>query len=227
MNYSDIEKAFSPARLKIYLDACGDNHSTAMVLYRHNNKLCQKFYGTLAIFEVVLRNAINEHFKSYFADPDWIRHQLVPGGMLENNPQRPAVEKIINQLDKTGRYSNDRLVSSVSFGFWTHLFSRRPFALGGQSILQIFPSRTKGLGQRAIYNELQQIKTFRNRIVHHEAICFNDGKEKSTAPARHTYSLIIKYIQFLNYHENQLFFGFNVLPVNILNKIDTLKTDSL
>jgi len=222
MKYAEYQKAFSPARLNKYLKACNGDNLLALTLYRHNVKLCQKFYGVLNIFEVVLRNAINEHYREYFDDVDWIRNQLVLGGMLENHPQRDAVEKTIANLDKAGKYTNDRVVSSVSFGFWTHLFSRHPFALGGQSLLHIFPNRTKGLGQRVIYNELQNIKSFRNRIAHHEAICFDVSGVKSTLPAKEKYAMVIKYIQFMGYPETHLYYGLDVLPNLILKKIDLL-----
>ena len=222
MKYQDYEKAFSPARLNKYLKACNGDTTAALTLYRHNVKLCQKCYGILNIFEIVLRNAINEHYKAHFSDPEWIRHQLVPGGMLENHPQRQSILKIISDLDAIGKYTNDRVVSSVTFGFWTHLFSRRPFALGGQSLLQVFPARTKGLGQRAIYNELQDVKTFRNRIAHHEAICFDTAGAKNTAQVRANYALDIKYIQFLGYQETPLYYGLDILPDKILQKIDSL-----
>ena len=190
MRYPDYEKAFSPARLNKYLKACGGNTAAALTLYRYNVKLCQKFYGILNIFEVVLRNAINEHFKAYFSDPDWIKNQLIPGGMLESHPQRSVVEKTITDLVAAGRYTNDRVVSSVTFGFWTYLFTKVPFQRGGKSLLKIFPAKVSGLGQRAIYNELQAIKAFRNRIAHHEAICFDATGAKNTAPAKDSYALV-------------------------------------
>ena len=222
MKYSVYEKAFSPARLNKYLKACSGDPVMALKLYRYNVKLCQKIYGILGIFEVVLRNAINEHYKAYYSDTDWIRHQLILGGMMENHPQRLEVIRLICNLDKAGQYSNDRLVSSVSLGFWTHLFSRRPFALGGQSLLKIFPAKTKGIGQRVIYNELQDIKNFRNRIAHHEAICFDPTGTRNTQLAEDKYTLVIKYMQFLGYPESQLFYGFDTLPDRILQKINTL-----
>ena len=222
MKYSEYERAFSPARLTKYLKACGGDTASALTLYRHNIKLCQKCYGVLNIFEIVLRNAIDEHFIGYFSDQDWIRHQLAPGGMLEHHPQRQSVLKTIADLDAAGKYTNNRVVSSVTFGFWTYLFNRVPFRLGGQSILQLFPGRTKGLGQRAIYNELQDIKAFRNRIAHHEAICFDSTGTKNTAQAKASYALVIKYIQFLGYQEAHLYYGLDVLPDKILEKIDNL-----
>lgn len=222
MKYSDYEKAFSPARLNKYLTACGGDTMAALTLYRHNIKLCQKCYGILNIFEVVLRNAINEHYKAYFADPDWIRHQLQPSGMLYSYPRRTSVLNTIAELDNGGRYTNDRVVSSVTFGFWTYLFTRVPFRSGGSTLLQVFPAKTVGLGQRAIFNELQTIKDFRNRIAHHEAICFDSTGTKSTAVVRANYALVIKYIQFLGYQESHIYFGLDILPDKIIQKIDTL-----
>ena len=100
MKYSEYEKAFSPARLNKYLKACGGDSAAALTLYRHNIKLCQKCYGILNVFEIVLRNAINEHYKKHFADTDWIRHQIAPGGLLENHPQKGGVEKTIAELER-------------------------------------------------------------------------------------------------------------------------------
>ena len=115
MKYSDYEIAFSAARLNRYLVACGGNRSKALSLYRHNVKLCQKFYGILNVFEVVLRNAINRHYQNYFNDRDWIRNQCADGGMLDRAPQRMEIERTVTMLERQGKYSNDRLVSSVIF----------------------------------------------------------------------------------------------------------------
>ena len=196
MKYSDYEIAFSAARLNWYLVACGGNRSKALSLYRHNVKLCQKFYGILNVFEVVLRNAINRHYQNYFNDRDWIRNQCADGGMLDRAPQRMEIERTVTMLERQGKYSNDRLVSSVTFGFWTYLFNRIPFRSGGMNLLQIFPNRTPGLTQWPIYNELQEIKTFRNRIAHHEAICFNSIGEIDLNYAQEKLELIKKYVKF-------------------------------
>lgn len=222
MKYFEYEKAFSQARLNKYIGACNGNPTKALILYRHNVKLCQKFYGILNIFEVVLRNAINDHYKTVFNDADWIKNQLQTGKMLENAPQRNEVLRIIDSLSHNGRYSNDRVVSSVSFGFWTHLFTKQPFRLGGQNLLQIFPNRTQGLGQRAIFNELMSIKAFRNRIAHHEAICFNSNGQIDVTMVQEKYDLILKYIKFLGYESNHLFWGIDVFPDSIIAKISTL-----
>lgn len=222
MKYSDYEIAFSAARLNRYLVACGGNRSKALSLYRHNVKLCQKFYGILNVFEVVLRNAINRHYQNYFKDKEWIRHQCADGGMLERAPQRMEIERTITMLERQGKYTNDRLVSSVTFGFWTYLFNRIPFRSGGMNLLQIFPKRTTGLAQRSIYNELQEIKTFRNRIAHHEAICFNSTGEVDLNQAQEKLELIKKYVIFLGYNPTELFWGTGIRPYSLIEKINKI-----
>lgn len=146
-----------------------------------------------------------------------------PGGMIENAPQKNEVLRIIDTLKQNDRYTNDRIVSSVSFGFWTHLFTRQPYRLGGQNLLRIFPNRTVGLGQRAVFNELQEIKTFRNRIAHHEAICFDEKGNIDMSRTESKYALILKYINFLGYQSSHLFYDIDILPDSTIAKIEALK----
>lgn len=222
MRYKDYETAFSAARLDKYRNACGGNEGKALILYRHNVKLCQKFYGVLNIFEIVLRNAVNRHYAVGFGEPDWIWRQLQADGMLAQFPQRNKFLEEIASLKRAGKYSPDKVVASATFGFWTHLFTKVPFRLGGQTLLRIFPFRQTGLGQKAVFKELQRIKKFRNRIAHHEPICFDSSGNKSMADARENYALIRKYISFLGYAEAELFYGFDVLPDAVIDKIERL-----
>ena len=222
MKYIDFEDAFSAARLNKYRKACGGNAYKALTLYRHNVKLCQKIYGVLNVFEIVLRNAINKHYTFVFNDADWIFHQLQKGGMLEFSTYRNEILQSINDMVKENIYTPDKVVSSVSFGFWTYMFTKVPFRLGNQSILQIFPNRQTGLGQKAIFKELQQIKQFRNRIAHHEPICFDANGHKSLVYAQTNYTLILKYISFLGYDKDELLFGLDAKPDKVMNQISKL-----
>ena len=64
-------------------------------------------------------------------DANWIVTQLQDGGMLEKAPHRIEVLNTISTLVKQGKYTHDRLVSSVTLGFWTYLFTKVPFRIGG------------------------------------------------------------------------------------------------
>lgn len=89
--------------------------------------------------------------------------------------------------------------------------------------MRIFPNRTSGLGQRAVFNELQEIKTFRNRIAHHEAICFDEDGNIDMTKTLSKYALILKYIDFLGYRSCHLFYGIDILPDSTIAKIEALK----
>ena len=222
MKYEEFENAFSSARLNKYLYACNGHKSKALYLYRLNNKLCQKLYGVLNVFEVVLRNAIYRHYKVFFSDSDWIKSQLTNVGMLSSIPKNNEIVSIIRKLINTGKYTPDRVVSSLSFGFWTHLFTKYPFSKGGKSILKIFPNKAKPLGQRAVFKELMKIKEFRNRIAHHEPICFDKAGHVDTTFARTHYMLILRYLNFLGYNDREILLGLDAQPNRILKKIDEL-----
>ena len=83
MKYEEYEIALSVPRIGKYRLACKGDKNKALILYRYNIKLCQKFYGVLGVLEVVLRNAVNEHFKMKLQDNDWLITQA-EGGFLVN-----------------------------------------------------------------------------------------------------------------------------------------------
>lgn len=88
MKYREYEVAFSSARMNRYKTACGGDTRKAIQLYRCNVRLCQKYYSVVGIFEVVLRNAVDRHYRLRFNDVDWIVHQLQSGGFLEFTPHK-------------------------------------------------------------------------------------------------------------------------------------------
>lgn len=88
--------------------------------------------------------------------------------------------------------------------------------------MAIFPNRAKGLGQRVIFNELVDIKSFRNRIAHHEPICFDNIGNKDVDFSQYNYNQILKYIYFLGYNKDELYFGLDVLPDKTISQIKSL-----
>ncbi len=67
-----------------------------------------------------------------------------------------------------------------------------------------------------------QIKDFRNKIAHHEGICFDRDGNKCIDFARYHYRLIIKYLNFLGYNENELLAGLDVMPESLMDKIENM-----
>jgi len=218
MKYKEYEKALSIPRIGKYKIACNDDKNKALILYRYNIKLCQKFYGVLGVLEIVLRNAINEHYRIHLQDNDWLVTQS-QNGFLVNYQDTILKEK--SKLNNNNKYTHDKLVASLTLGVWTFLFSRNCYKNSGKTLLQIFPNKAHGLNQKDIYADLDKIRTFRNRIAHHEPLCFDLFGTINVVYVKEIYTLIIKYIDFLGYRSNELLYGVET-PWATIEKIDDL-----
>ena len=217
MKYNECLQVLSPARLNKYAQACGNDKAKTLRLYQYNIKLSQRFYGVIGMFEIMLRNAINIHYQGYFHDTNWIINQARVGGLLEHD----AADILRTQHTYTamGVYNNDKMVASFSFGFWTYLFTKNNYRVGGKTLLQIFPNKAHGLKQSDIYRELTAIREFRNRIAHHEPICFNAARTIDTTYARNHYNLIRTYIGYMGFDPDSVLRAVEK-PDSILNMID-------
>ena len=218
MLYTDTQRLFSPARMQKYLRACKGNKEKAMKLYSYNARLSQAFFGVVSLFEVVLRNAINEHYLRTLGN-DWIVKQAVPNGLLEHEANEVSFTQ--NAYLKEGVYSHDKMVGSFTFGFWTYLFTKRNYKIGGKTLLQIFPNRVKGTTQKQVYADITSIREFRNRIAHHEPICFDvKGMVDIKYMERH-YALIKEYLRFMGVQESDVL-PLIYRPEGLLKKVSTL-----
>jgi hypothetical protein len=203
MQYDDFEKLLSQARLSRFLKACDGDKQKALQLYRLNIKLSQNFYAILSMFEVALRNAINIHYSNHFSDKEWLKNQCIGNGFLNNSAfqtgrfkSKKKVDLAIRELGV--RYTHDRVIASLSLGFWVNLFAPIQFRLAGQNLHKIFSNRPKGTLPRLIFAELNIILDFRNRVAHHEPICFNGSQSINLTSAVSTYNSIIQLTQWLN-----------------------------
>lgn len=220
MKYDECLQVLSPARLNKYAQASGYEKAKTLRLYQYNIKLSQRFYGVIGMFEIMLRNAINAHYKQYFNDDNWIINQARPNGLLEQ--EASEIVRIQRTYTNMGVYNNDKMVASFTFGFWTYLFTRRNYRIGGKTLLQIFPNKTHGLKQTDIYKQLTAIREFRNRIAHHEPICFNATRAIDTKYAKEHYELIRTYIEYMGFDSDSVL-RMVEKPDSILKVIDGMK----
>ena len=206
MDFKTSQKLYSNARMGKYLKACTGNQLRTMQLYRYNLRLCQRFYGILNLFEVILRNAVNEHYMAYYSDSDWIVNQTGTDKILAHD--KDEIKQIEADYKKRGIYNNDKMVSALTFGFWTYLFTKKNYRKGGKTLLKIFPNKAKGKNQADIYLDLTHIREFRNRIAHHEPICFRSGTDSvSTDFLRNNYCRILKLFDWMGISSRDYLFG--------------------
>jgi len=210
-----------------YLMACNGDSRKAMTLYRMNLRLSQEMFTIISCFEVALRNKIDQHFLSVLGK-DWLQNSASAGGIFDNKTCRATqlnINEAINKLNNT--YTHNKLVAALGFGFWRYMFAHQQFAATGRNLLRIFPAKPKTTihiqyNHTYVFNLLASINDVRNRIAHHEPICFLPGKTvTNTNYARHNHLLILQLFNWMGINESQLLYGLDHI-IALCDQIDGL-----
>ena len=227
MNYTDFEIALSKPRIGRFLLAANGDQDNALYLYKQNIQLSQTLFALLSIFEVMLRNQIDQYFRNHFNDNEWLKNNCDQDGIFSlpsffkfGFETRTKILTTYIQLGK--RYTHDRLVAELSFGFWTYMLAPVQFAAGGQGLHKIFRFRPKGTTQKLIFNELDEIRILRNRIAHHEPLCFNKRHNISATSTNMVYDYIIKQTICLGFDPDKLYMGLDEAKM-IIKSIEKMK----
>ena len=198
-----------------------------MTLYRKNLRLSQELFTVISCFEVALRNGINRQYSRQLGN-DWLRDSATPGGIFDNANSRRTRDIILKSFSRLNyNYSHPKLLAEMDFGFWRYLFAQPQFLAGGQTLLHVFPAKpisTPAIqyNHTFIFNQLGQINDLRNRIAHHEPICFIPGQPvKNTSYARRHYNLTLQLFQWMNIDEAALLYGLDHILI-VCNEIDAL-----
>lgn len=218
--------------MRRYLAACNFNTRKAMTLYRYNIRLSQELLAVVGCFEVALRNKINRHFVAQDGN-DWLRDLILPHGKFYSDHRVDKTKRIIKKayegLLRSHTYSHNKLLSEMEFGIWKYMFSNVQYNLTGQSLLSVFPNKPRSTrihryDNTYIFQELDYINNLRNRIAHHEPICFGNGVNRNlidTSYALNRYSRILTLLTWLNIDGSALLYGLGDVT-GICNKINAL-----
>lgn len=138
-------------------------------LYKFNIELSSAFYSSLSVFEIVLRNEVQNSLSNYFKRDDW----------WEALRDEPGFAFLLRQIDdihkkvKNKQHPVPSTVAELSFGFWTSLFNGQYKKLLWKPLRLIFSNLDKKLRQqKLIRTYLNDIRIFRNRVYHYEPILF-------------------------------------------------------
>ncbi len=179
-SYTDIlidalETSLSAERMATYLAKANGDREKAVRLHTWNTAVSAAFYGPLQGLEVALRNAIHRELTARYR-ADWYDD---PATKLDAGTLgRVSAARV--DLRRDG-YSDDppHMVAALSFGFWVALLgSGGRLPAGGKAnyemtlwraaVFRAFP-HTK-TSRKAVHRPLDYLRTFRNRIAHHEPI---------------------------------------------------------
>lgn len=179
MKYKDFEGIMSAERMSRYLEATKGDTRKAMTLYRNNLHVSQEMFTVVSCFEIALRNAIDAQMIVKFGD-NWLRDAILPGGIFDSQKMMVSQQQISRayySLLHDGLYKHSKLLSSLTLGTWKYMFANVQYRATGQCLLKVFPNKPRSTPEfqynnSYIFNELDKVNTLRNRIAHHEPICF-------------------------------------------------------
>ena len=227
MIYSQFESIMTPVRMNRYITACQGNTKKAMTLYRLNLRLSQELFTVISCFEVALRNAINNQGVKTFGN-HWLKSSVSPNGIFDNPRCIHTATSIREALKKLNHsYTHNKLVAELGFGFWRYMFAPQQYKATRKVLLDIFPAKPISTpvlqyNQKYIFKQLVKVNNIRNRIAHHEPICFKPNKPiKDSSYTRLHYILICQLFQWMNIDETALLYGLDHIDT-ICKKIDDL-----
>ena len=227
MKYSDFEQVISPERMRRYLIACHNDSRKAMTLYRYNLKLSQEMFTIISYFEVVLRNKIDTEMKNHYGN-HWLRDSIMSDGIFDYDNRVEGTKKIItkayNSLRHAHKYTHSNLLTEMDFGIWKFMFNNVQYRLSGRCLLNIFPNKpTSNINAKYnnvyVFNELDCVNEIRNRIAHHEPICFGKHENIDTQRVAHCYYSMAKLFQWMNINSESLLYGLD----HVKKVLDTIK----
>ena len=124
--------------------------------------------------------------------------------------------------DLSAGYAHDKLLAELSFGFWRYQFASKEFSAAGSTLHNIFTKRPVGTNHTDIFKKLKLVNDIRNRIAHHEPICFDlAGNSISTVYILKHYAEITELLSWLDIDALDLFYGIDGIQkeVDFINSL--------
>jgi hypothetical protein len=167
---SAIVAALSSVRLGTYINATGFSAQTKTLdIYVWNALISGAFFSALHICEVVMRNAISDAIEGKFGQ-QW--------------PWDPGFERTLSkhwkvELQRARKGippgSTGKVVAELKFAFWCNMLTAsQDQHIWNAYLHTVFPFMPFTLsvagGRKLLYDEMEKLRYFRNRIAHHEPI---------------------------------------------------------
>ncbi len=233
MNFTQLENIVSSERLKRYLDACVGDPVKAVTLYHANVRVSLEMFAIVGAFEVALRNAIDKLMKSNYGS-DWLRDAVLPGGFFDIPQCRDHAQIVrfaYNKLVAKRIYTHSHLIAKMEFGIWKYMFSSPQYRASGRILLKAFPNKPTSTrhtqyNNTTIFNELDHVNSLRNRIAHHEPICFPTGKSEITTDyIEWIHAKIEMLFKWMDIDTNEYLAGLSLLPseIKLIQKLNFKK----
>lgn len=172
-DHVEIGWLLSAPRFSTYLNAVGGSQRRALDLYSWNARVASALMLPAHFAEITTRNAVSEALTTvYGAQWPWNQNfiRTLP------DPNGPVYKPRQDLRAAASRHNTaGKVIADLKFMFWQSMFtSRHDGRLWSPHLLGLYPyapahETPKGLRLR-IYQDLEAIRSLRNRLAHHEPI---------------------------------------------------------
>ena len=126
--------------------------------------------------------------------------------------QKKIIKKAYEGLLRTNRYVHNKLLAEMEFGVWKFMFNNVQYRLSVRCLLNVFPNKPTSTPQLRydntfIFNELDRINIMRNRIAHHEPICFGYPISVDLQSVNDCYDSIMRLFQWMSIDAKAMLYG--------------------
>lgn len=172
-NNAIVERIISKERLEPYLNYHKSDLSKAIAHYKSNILISESFYPLLAVLEIGLRNSIDYQLTKRFGQREWYDNKDFVKIATRFQIDRISQART-NIYSAKKEITPGRIISELSFGFWTSLFDTKFEMTLWKNMRLAFPNCPKNIRKRkTMSSKFNGIRKLRNRIFHHEAITWN------------------------------------------------------
>ena len=115
----------------------------------------------------------------------------------------------------------------MEFGVWKYMFANPQYRATGQILLRIFPNKPRSsaviqYNNTYMFNELDGINILRNRIAHHEPICFARRQPQiCTVYILNAYQNLHKLFMWMGIDSHSLLYGLDHVQ-KVCNRINVI-----
>ena len=170
---SSIENCLSGDRINTYLRETGNDLPSAIRLYLCNMKLSALFHAPICLFEVALRNKIAAALKRTYTKNSrpWYEdgRLLCMLNIRLKKDLQSSVQK--SKLNRDHIKVEGGIIAEQSLAFWQSFFRKIPTEyLWPNGFEEDFQNIPREVSRTDIYEKIDRIRNFRNRVSHHEPI---------------------------------------------------------
>ncbi len=123
-NNAIVERIISKERLEPYLKFNKNDLFKAIDHYKSNILISESFYPLLAVLEIGLRNSVDYQLTKRFNDNEWYDNKEFVKIATRFQIDRISQART-NIYSEKKEITPGRIISELSFGFWTSLFDTR------------------------------------------------------------------------------------------------------